>query len=1249
MSSSPSTSSQLQPHLQPSPCNNGIDRNIEALLGMAGNDERQISKTKAKQAERMRKMNMKEIYSSYKRLFLHSIMECASFLEEGGMAGSMSEDNGVGGSSSAASADGISSGQRCQSSEALAEWRSSEQVENGTPSTSPPYWDTDDEDDICGPKPSELYGKFTWKIENFSQISKRELRSNAFEVGGYKWYILIYPQGCDVCNHLSLFLCVANHDKLLPGWSHFAQFTIAVVNKDPRKSKYSGRNVVSENVADTLHRFWKKEHDWGWKKFMELSKVLDGFIVADTLVIKAQVQVIREKSHRPFRCLDCQYRRELVRVYLSNVETICRKFVDEKTKMLGELIGDKVMWSSFCAFWLGVDQNARRRMSKENADVILKVVVKQFFIEKEVTSTLVMDSLYSGLKALECQSKGKKGRAKLLDTEQTPSPIVLVDKDMFILCDDVLSLLERAAIEPLPPPKDEKGPQIRTKDGSSGEDFNKDSIERDERRLTELGRRTVEIFVLAHIYNNKIEVAYQEAVALKRQEELIREEEAAGQAESELKARRGAAEKDKKTKKKQSKQRKSSRKGKDKGRDESSDVTVQGNQLDDIDTDGRAMEEDFPLKRVLSVLEKPYIAEDVSDVSFTGEDVVEMLQPDLEYRDVNPLNWDTDTSEVHPPTEVSNSGVSELPVQNGQVEHKSTSVIMDDSSSTCSTDSIPSVVMNGPYKGNSLPKCQTQTSPNRGKNRRGKEKRERTVRASEKDNQSSEPLTDTGHPQDASGTTSKAGGLESQSVLSLKDRIQWLEQHLVDKEEEVVTLQKKLVVKDHVSEERPPKKTEVKASSSPNSSSPNSPIRNVHPKPMAESMTVVKSLPAKGTSSNSTRQTTEKVVPMRTPSPQIPTVVSKPDTCKPTKPTSNLIGVMPIEKNPQPNQISLMSRPSSAPIIPEPRPTAPVVTVTQSAPLLARSVSAAGRLGTDPTPAAHSTAPQSYRNAIMGKGLNMSMSGFTSRPPSSSAINPSPTFSQTPSAYVSSPMISTQNVVRSGFTFGTVVPSIVRNQPQWAENLDFYSASSSSGSRTYFGDDLPASIPLHQTRGMAATTRQPQGTTAPMRQTQGMAADDFPHLDIINFLLDEEQSVKESAYLGPTNIHNHHTLNQQLTFPSDHMSMSADIGPSINSCRFDRFENYHDDGMNHFYSPSSNGPFDGLRRDMGPLVGLSPYTNGLQMDGATVQTQWPLGGSADLSMLAAESDGYNPYQIPGYSNMACVVNGYTMFRPSNEH
>ncbi|KAF6169044.1 hypothetical protein GIB67_038541 [Kingdonia uniflora] len=87
--------------------------------------------------------------------------------------------------------------------------------------------------------------------------------------------------------------------------------------------------------------------------------------------------------------------------------------------------------------------------------------------------------------------------------------------------------------------------------------------------------------------------------------------------------------------------------------DESTEVTVQGKQLDEIDTNGRTME-DFPLKRVLFVLEKP------------------------------------DTVEAE------------------------------------------------------------------GKNRCGKEKREQAVRASEKDNHSSEPLSDVGHPQDASGITSKA-------------------------------------------------------------------------------------------------------------------------------------------------------------------------------------------------------------------------------------------------------------------------------------------------------------------------------------------------------------------------------------------------------------------------------------------------------------------------------------------------------------
>ncbi|XP_043713290.1 TNF receptor-associated factor homolog 1b-like [Telopea speciosissima] len=1145
------------------------------------------------------------------------------------MAGSVSEEYGAGRSS-----EGISSGQRCQSGEALAEWRSSEQVENGTPSTSPPYWDTDDDDD-CGLKPSELYGKFTWKIENFSQINKRELRSNAFEVGGYKWYILIYPQGCDVCNHLSLFLCVANHDKLLPGWSHFAQFTIAVVNKEPKKSKYS----------DTLHRFWKKEHDWGWKKFMELSKVQDGFIVGDTLVIKAQVQVIRERADRPFRCLDCLYRRELVRVYLTNVEQICRRFVEERRGKLGKLIEDKVRWSSFCAFWLGVDQNARRRMSREKTDVILKVVVKHFFIEKEVTSTLVMDSLYSGLKALEGQSKSKKGRTKQSENEETPAPIVRVEKDIFILGDDVLLLLERAALEPLPP-KDEKGPQNRTKDGSSGEDSNKDSIERDERRLTELGRRTVEIFVLAHIFSNSIEVAYQEAVALKRQEELIREEEAAGQAESEQKAKRGAAEKDKRSKKKQAKQRRSCRKGKDRERDEKPNVAVQDKHQQQSNTDERTV--DIPEKQARSVLEQPDVLEDVSDISDIGDCVAES-QLDLEDRDANPVNWDTDASEIHAVTEASSSGMSSLPVHNGRVEKKSPSV-MDDSSSTCSTDSIPSVVMNGPCRGNSSPNFKSQTSPGRGKNRHGKETQDQTSWGHE-DNQPSDPTSDSVPQNDASDScTALEPEPESEAVVeSLKDRIQWLEQHLVEKEEEVSSLQKKLSVKDQDDVEIPVKQSTTVESSV---SSPSSPSINFgQPKSVAESTAPAEPVPVRETSSNSPRQM-EKGVPQITQASQIPDL-SKLEVQRPV--SSSKMAMLPAEK-PTAQQVSSMSRPSSAPLIPGPRPTAPIVSMIQTPPSLARSVSAAGRLGTDPSSTTHSYVPHSYRNAIMGKTVSASTAGFVPRH-SNSIANPSPAFSQPQSLMASSPMHSPQfstekdqGMVGSDFTFGTFTPEILQNRPQWMEecsrrdansalcspsllngiqNLDFY-GSGSRGSRTYFSEELPA--------GLSS------------RQAQGSSADEFPHLDIINYLLDEEHSMgkaaKASAVFHGTNNGHHHPLSRQLSFPSD-MSMSMDMGPSVNCCRLDRpsSSGYSEDGMQRMYgSPGSH--FDGPR-DVIPH-GVSGYSNG-QIDGV-MRNQWPLGvvDSSMLSMRNAEGDVY-PFQPPDYSNLACGVNGYTVFRPSNGH
>lgn len=118
---------------------------------------------------------------------------------------------------------------------------------------------------------------------------------------------------------------------------------------------------------------------------------------------------------------------------------------------------------SFQAFWSAVDDGARRRLAREKTDVILKAVVKRFFNEKEVTSTLVMDALYSGCKALDYLSRNKKGKINGVEMEEAVNPIVWVDKDTFVLAGDVLALLERAATESLPPYKDDKGPQNRTK------------------------------------------------------------------------------------------------------------------------------------------------------------------------------------------------------------------------------------------------------------------------------------------------------------------------------------------------------------------------------------------------------------------------------------------------------------------------------------------------------------------------------------------------------------------------------------------------------------------------------------------------------------------------------------------------------------------------------------------------------------------------------------------------------------------
>lgn len=160
----------------------------------------------------------------------------------------------------------------------------------------------------------------------------------------------------------------------------------------------------------------------------------------------------------------------------------------------------------------------------------------------------------------------------------------------------------------------------------------------------------------------------------------------------------------------QAKQKRNNRKGKDKlGREDRPIVAVYDKEQDNASDEKK----DSNMDEVQTLDEKLDALEVVSDMSDSVIGVDEVPQPDSEERDASPVNWDTDASEVHPSTEASSNGIGGLArVQNGLTEKRSSSV-MDDSSSTCSTDSLPSVVMNDPHKGNSFSNYKVQKSPSK--------------------------------------------------------------------------------------------------------------------------------------------------------------------------------------------------------------------------------------------------------------------------------------------------------------------------------------------------------------------------------------------------------------------------------------------------------------------------------------------------------------------------------------------------------
>lgn len=277
-----------------------------------------------------------------------------------------------------------------------------------------------------------------------------------------------------------------------------------------------------------------------------------------------------------------------VRVYLTNVESLCRRFLDESRERLQPLRDEA---EAYREWWESLTEERREDLALDRTDNVLKAMVKKFFNEKEqsqVTSTLVMDALYCGARALEeasvrilsgdvGPSRGGRGSSGSDEDEgsdpgsldgpedalgwstDNPPLVLLVPRgsaEVFMLAgEDALDLLEKASLEccQLPP--------YREAAEGEGSDYKTELGDRDERRLAELGRQMVEVFIAGHVFESKIQVAYREAAALRLQEALLREEEESALLDAEARAAKAQAEQAKKQKKKVS-EKQQNRKGK---------------------------------------------------------------------------------------------------------------------------------------------------------------------------------------------------------------------------------------------------------------------------------------------------------------------------------------------------------------------------------------------------------------------------------------------------------------------------------------------------------------------------------------------------------------------------------------------------------------------------------------------------------------------------------------------------------------
>ncbi|XP_076887002.1 protein RESTRICTED TEV MOVEMENT 3-like [Bidens hawaiensis] len=136
-------------------------------------------------------------------------------------------------------------------------------------------------------------------IQQFSALTKHNVEryeSNEFEAGGYKWKLVIHPNGNKTKNageFLSVYLTIVDTTSLAPGWEVYATFRIFLL--DQNNDTY----LKVEDEKTNGRRFHRLRTEWGFDQFISFKAFNDpnnAYLVGDNCVFGAEVFVRKERS-----------------------------------------------------------------------------------------------------------------------------------------------------------------------------------------------------------------------------------------------------------------------------------------------------------------------------------------------------------------------------------------------------------------------------------------------------------------------------------------------------------------------------------------------------------------------------------------------------------------------------------------------------------------------------------------------------------------------------------------------------------------------------------------------------------------------------------------------------------------------------------------------------------------------------------------------------------------------------------------